>query len=186
MATRIALLGTFAVFILTLAVLGAVLFVRTDSHSVITPHASNVIVVNIVGSSMEPVFSSADEVSIDMSAYERAYPIRGDIARIARPGNRNDVIKFIHAIPSDIFSLKPHEGGSHVIINGEVLTNYGGEPYLFAPARSKMLELYVRDYKGVIPEGAYLVLGNLAQGTEDSTQFGLIAGENIVGKVIEK
>ncbi|MBI1961439.1 MAG: signal peptidase I, partial [Parcubacteria group bacterium] len=44
--------------------------------------------------------------------------------------------------------------------------------------------LYVRDYAGVVPGGAYLVLGNRATGSDDSTVFGLIDANRIKGKVL--
>jgi type IV secretory pathway protease TraF len=46
-----------------------------------------------------------------------------------------------------------------------------------------MLSLYEKDYKGVIPENAYLLLGNLIFGSLDSTHFGLIDKSGIVAKV---
>jgi len=46
-----------------------------------------------------------------------------------------------------------------------------------------MLSLYERDYKGVIPENAYLLLGNRASGSVDSTTFGLVDKSGIVAKV---
>jgi len=37
-------------------------------------------------------------------------------------------------------------------------------------------------YEGIIPEGAYLIFGNLVTGTLDSTQYGLVSIEGIIGK----
>lgn len=46
-----------------------------------------------------------------------------------------------------------------------------------------MLELYARSYP-VIPQDAYMILGNQIEGTLDSSRFGLVAKQDIVGKVL--
>jgi type IV secretory pathway protease TraF len=47
----------------------------------------------------------------------------------------------------------------------------------------RVLSLYEKDYKGIIPEDAYLILGNLPQGSLDSSHFGLVGKKDILGKV---
>lgn len=69
------------------------------------------------------------------------------------------------------------------MINGAVAKNSQGSPYLFSSQGYKMLSLYEKDYKGVIPENAYLILGNLTCGSIDSARFGLIDKSGILGKV---
>jgi hypothetical protein len=44
-----------------------------------------------------------------------------------------------------------------------------------------MLELYMHDYRSVIPADAFLVLGGAPEGTDDSTRCGLIARSDIEG-----
>ena len=46
-----------------------------------------------------------------------------------------------------------------------------------------MLSLYEENYKGVIPENAYLILGNLSGGSLDITHFGFVNKKDILGKV---
>jgi type IV secretory pathway protease TraF len=46
-----------------------------------------------------------------------------------------------------------------------------------------MLSLYEKDYKGVIPKNAYLLLGNRISGSVDSTTFGLVEKSDIIAKV---
>jgi hypothetical protein len=50
----------------------------------------------------------------------------------------------------------------------------------------RLLSLYEKDYKGIIPEDAYLILGNLPQGSLDSSHFGLVGKKDILGKVSVK
>ncbi|MFA5442008.1 MAG: S26 family signal peptidase [Candidatus Paceibacterota bacterium] len=70
-----------------------------------------------------------------------------------------------------------------MIVNNKIVKNSEGKPYLISGNAYKMLSLYEKDYKGVIPENAYLLLGNLIFGSLDSTHFGLIDKSGIVAKV---
>jgi|GEM_PF-6965019 len=47
-----------------------------------------------------------------------------------------------------------------------------------------MLGLYIRDYDGAIPPNTFLVLGENASGTDDSSRYGLVDISDIVGKVV--
>ena len=60
------------------------------------------------------------------------------------------------------------------MLNGEAIKN--SEDYLYALDSSeyRTLCLYEKDYNGVIPSDAYLILGNFPQGSCDSTQIGLV------------
>jgi signal peptidase I len=101
-------------------------------------------------------------------------------------GNENLLIKIVKGLPGDKFSLQKTEGGWHILINGKVLKNSENKPYLLDERSYRMLSLYERDYKGVIPENAYLILGNLVSGTLDSTSFGLVGKQDILGKAIKE
>ncbi|MDZ4221864.1 MAG: S26 family signal peptidase, partial [Patescibacteria group bacterium] len=94
------------------------------------------------------------------------------------------LVKSVKAIPGDRLGLAEQPGGSHILVNGEILVNSEGEPYLLPEHKAAMIGLYIRDYAGVIPDGAYLVLGNLVRGSTDSTIFGLVDAGRIKGKVL--
>jgi len=146
--------------------------------------ASDIAEFTVAGGSMEPALASGQIIRVDTSAYSRA-PIRaGDIVLIEQPGGNEHLVKFIRAIPGDTLSLLEQPGGSQVLINNEVLKNSEGEPYLLPENKRAMIGLYIRDYAGVVPEGAYLVLGNHATGSTDSTVFGLVSVGRIKGRVL--
>lgn len=69
-----------------------------------------------------------------------------------------------------------------VSVSGETLKNSQSEPYLLGEGGYRILSLYERDYKGIIPPDTYLILGNLASGSLDSTRFGLVGKSDILGK----
>jgi type IV secretory pathway protease TraF len=45
-----------------------------------------------------------------------------------------------------------------------------------------MLSLYEKDYKGIIPQNTYLILGDQPSGSVDSSVFGLVDKSDILGK----
>jgi type IV secretory pathway protease TraF len=63
------------------------------------------------------------------------------------------------------------------------LKNSQNQPYILDERGYRVLSLYEKDYKGIIPEDAYLILGNLPQGSLDSSHFGLVGKKDILGKV---
>ncbi|MBU1991574.1 S26 family signal peptidase, partial [Patescibacteria group bacterium] len=70
----------------------------------------------------------------------------------------------------------------NLFINGKIVTNSQKFPYVFDEKQYKMLSLYEKDYKGVIPQNTYLLLGDQVNGTTDSTVFGLVDRSDILGK----
>jgi len=108
---------------------------------------------------------------------------RGNIVLFDYAGNKNFVIKIVKGISGDKFELRKTESGWNIIINNRIVKNSEGKPYLISGNAYKMLSLYEKDYKGIISENAYLLLGNRVSGSVDSTTFGLIDKSGIVAKV---
>jgi signal peptidase I len=135
------------------------------------------------GNSLEPLIKDGETIEVLFGYYD-CYPIqRNDIVLYSYSGNKNPIIKIIKGIPGDKFSLKKTNNGWYILINGEILKNSQNQPYIFDERGYKMLSLYEKDYKGIIPEDAYLILGNLSQGSLDSSYFGLVGKKDILGKV---
>ncbi len=101
---------------------------------------------------------------------------RGEVVAYNYRGNNNLIIKIVKAIPGDSFSLN----NSRILVNGEILRNTEGKEYIIRDTR--MLSLYTKDYP-IIPEDTFLILGNLASGSLDSSRFGLISKQDIRGRV---
>ena len=85
-------------------------------------------------------------------------------------------------MPQDTFHLEKNNNGWNILINDEIVRNSQDKPYILSEKKSKMLALYESDYQGVIPENSFLILGNLVSGSLDSTRFGLIDKNSILGK----
>jgi len=109
---------------------------------------------------------------------------KGDIVLYDYAGSKTPLIKIIRAIPGDSFELVEKDSGRwNILINGEILKNSEGNPYLISGKRYEMLALYERSYQSEIPEEAYLLLGNITSGATDSTRFGFVSQRGILAKV---
>lgn len=103
----------------------------------------------------------------------------GDIILFRSGAHKSPIIKQVRGIRGDTFSMS----GANIILNGSVLTNTLGAPYVLSKGRAQMIALYERDFGGVIPPDAYLVLGTMTGGGLDSTRLGLISHSDVIGVV---
>jgi len=138
--------------------------------------------ITVRGSSMFPFIQPEQNVIALFGYYDCNPVLRNDIVLYAYSGNENFLIKFIRAVPGDRWNLKKTDNGYEIAVNDIFLLNSEGKPYLIPESSVKMLELYVKDYP-VIPEDAYLLLGDKTEGSVDSTSFGLVGKKDIVAKV---
>jgi len=139
--------------------------------------------MTVRGSSLDPLIKPEQTIKALFGYYDCYEVKRGDIVLFDYAGNKNPVIKIVNGISGDKFELRKSDGGWNIIVNNEIIRNSEDKLYLISGNAYKMLSLYERDYKGVIPENAYLLLGNNTSGSVDSTTFGLIDKSGIIAKV---
>lgn len=154
-------------------------FLKAENLSCITKIENR----TVRGASMSGLIENNSTVRILFGYYGCNEIARGEIAAYNYSGNENPIIKIVKGIPRDKFHLQKTDGGWNILINGEVAKNSQSEPYLLGESGYRMLSLYEKDYNGSIPENTYLLLGNLASGSLDSTRFGLVGKSEILGKV---
>jgi len=135
------------------------------------------------GQSMSGLLEPGDNISIMFGFYRCNEVQNGDIVAYNYGGSDVPIVKIIKAVPGDSFRLEKAQDGWNIIVNWEVVKNSKGQPYTLTQQGYSMLSLYVNDYKGIIPENSYLLLGNLPLGTVDSSYFGLVGRSDILGKV---
>lgn len=137
------------------------------------------------GQSMEPLFQDGTTVRVLMGYYA-CHPIgRGDIILADFPGIRESfILKQVRAIPGDRLALTEESGLWRIWVNGTLLTNAAGSVYALSDALGQSLRNDEREYGGVIPERYYLVLGEMPEGSFDSSRAGLFFREMIVAKVL--
>jgi signal peptidase I len=136
------------------------------------------------GQSLSGVIEEGQTVKLLKNFYNCNPVQRGDIVAYNYSGRPEPIIKIIKGLPGDKFNLQKNEGGGYnILINGQVSSTSLNQPYQLSEGRQKMLELYIHDYNGVIPPDTYLIFGNIATGSLDSTRFGLVGKEGIIGKI---
>ena len=136
------------------------------------------------GQSLSGLIAEGQTVKLLKNFYNCNPVQRGDIVAYNYSRLPEPIIKIVKGLPGDQFNLQKNERGSYnVLINGKIIATSANQPYVLQAGTQKMLELYINDYKGVIPPDTYLIFGNLALGSLDSTQFGLVGKEGILGKI---
>ncbi len=143
------------------------------------------------GNSLTGLLEDGETVSVLIGYYDCNEIEREDLILYSYAGSDAPLIKIIRGVPGDRFELREANGDSdengkvwHIIIGGEILTNSNGESYILNERGYGMLSLYEESYEGIIPEDSYLILGNLTSGSMDSSRFGLVHRDDMLGKVI--
>lgn len=147
--------------------------------------------VIVRGGSLQGFIEDGQTVKVLYGYYNCHKIERGDVVLYDFAGRPEPVIKIVQGIDGDKFQLKKvpsadsgqTDNGWNILINDEIVKNTQGIPYSLGESGYRMLHLYEKDYKGKIPDNAYLLLGNLTGGSLDSTMFGLIDKSDILGKV---
>lgn len=137
------------------------------------------------GGSMSGVVENGQQITVLKNYYSCHDVQRNDVVIYNYAGNQEPLIKIVRAIPGDAWKLKLASQGYEIIVNDKILTAASGHPYQIPTGNIKMLKLYASNYP-IIPKDAYLILGNLPQGSLDGSRFGLIGKADIIGKVILK
>ena len=135
------------------------------------------------GHSMEPFFKDGETIKILIGYYNCHPVLREEVVAYSYQGSKNPIIKRVKGVAGDTFHLKKEADGWVILINNQPVKNLLGEVYLLEEKDYQMLSLYKRDYQGKIPEDTYLILGDNLNGSLDSRNFGLIAKQDIIGKV---
>jgi signal peptidase I len=127
----------------------------------------------IPSSSMEPTLKIDDKVLVNKLSYKFHDINRGDIVVFERPPGETDpkikdLIKRVIGLPGD--RIEAHDG--HVFIDGRQLN----EPYLPAGIQIKPL------VRQTVPRNSIFVMGDNRPSSKDSTVFGPISKNLVVGR----
>jgi signal peptidase I len=125
--------------------------------------------VRVEGNSMEPGLHDGDLVLVNRLAYRIGEPQRGDVIIFYYPFNpEKRYIKRIIGLPGDTVTVRDGQ----LLVNGAVVE----EPYIAAPP----------EYSGtwVVGPNEVFVLGDNRNNSEDSTDWGMLPMEEIIGKAV--
>lgn len=119
------------------------------------------------GASMESSFQDGNYLVIDEISYRFGSPKRGEVIVFRAPtGSAQFLIKRIIGLPGETIAI--HDG--KVMINDKELI----EDYLSEPTSG--------DINRVLGEEEFFVLGDNRDSSFDSRQWGVLPGDNVVGK----
>lgn len=143
--------------------------------------------LTVRGQSMAELYPAGMEIVAANGYYKCNKAQRGDVAVIRRPGRPAELlIKILVLLPGDRFAFKPLDAStSGLFVNDETepLKTPKGQPYALKGAALTMLQQYWESMKGVVPADVYFVLGTEPSGSFDSTRFGPITAQDLVGRV---
>jgi signal peptidase I len=135
---------------------------------------------NISGRSLEPLLTDGQEVKGLVGYYECNPAERGQIAILEFKNKEESFVKKIAGLPGDSVEFTEDD---RIKLNGGILENSAGEPYLFSGASQNLITIPLNDAK--IPEGKYLMLSEETLSSSfDSRQFGFVEKEHLKGRVI--
>jgi signal peptidase I len=180
MKKKFVVLAVFLFFALILLLYALILYLP---HGAVPGCEIHEIPVTVNGDSMAPLIQNGRNLTAGIGYYACNPVNRGDVILYNFSGSSNLLIKTIRAIPGDHFSLEKIDGVWRIVVNNETLKNSEGIGYGMDDSVEKMLALYVEDYKGVIPENSFLILGDNPFGGVDSRSFGLVDIQDIKGKI---
>jgi len=137
---------------------------------------------NILGSSMYPTLTNGEKVKGLVGYYNCNEIKRGEMIILEFQTREETFVKRIIGLPGDSLEFTKE---SFAKLNGEVLKNSQGQPYLFSSQSQKILSIPLES--GKISQVSYFILGE-EQGpaTFDSRQFGFVEKDHLKGKVITK
>lgn len=130
---------------------------------------------------MMPALMPGETVIVDTDWYRLALPARGDIAAVHLKTRSRSLLKRIVAVAGDALGFNE----SAVTLNGSSIE----EPYLRWPRRwpsseFTMLAKQISRSGGVVPPDHVVVLGDSPTSEEDSSRYGLVAVDQLLGKVV--
>ena len=137
--------------------------------------------VQVQGTSMLPLIADGTNVEVISGGSQCAEPLDHRVIVVIRSdSHRLPLLKTLRGLPGDRFLAS----GGHLFLNDNLMTNSAGHPYELIPSAMAMLSMYAHDYAATIPANTYLVLGDNPEGSLDSTRFGLIARDMIIGRMV--
>lgn len=130
--------------------------------------------LTVHGNSMEPTIHNNQQVYLDRNYYTTHTIRQEDIVAVKFSTRPELFVKRIVALPGD-----------NVQITQDTLTNKKNKktyvlPYITA---TNPLYLQLQNANFTIPSGSYLVLGDNSKISFDSTSYGLISRDLIIGKI---
>ncbi len=135
------------------------------------------------GNSLYPMVKNGDQLMTLFNYYDCNAILREDLI-LFRFGKKISYSKIVKGIQGDSFDILKNENNRYnIYINKKIIKNSQNLPYDISEKKIKMLQYELKTYKGKIPNGKYLIMGDVIGGTSDSTYYGLVSRKNILAKL---
>ncbi|HPI40782.1 MAG TPA: S26 family signal peptidase [Pseudobdellovibrionaceae bacterium] len=150
------------------------------------PATAGLLYRTIRGHSMVPTFMDGEIIAIhkDIPPMDK---INKNMHLVLQSLGLKDslILKQVVATPGDSIRLELISNSNYVLyINEEILELPKGQKKIFSKSQIKILDRIIRSNQGRIPEASLLVLG-ISSDSIDSSLFGLIGPEHILGYVLK-
>ena len=132
------------------------------------------------GSSLSPSLFSGDQL-LFLGGYYGCNPVKyGDLV-LYRWGDNKNVAKFVRGLSGDQLAVEQISANQwRLELNGQPLHNSLGDDYILSEKKSALTRLYARNLKA----NEVLLLGDKSDGSHDSSVFGLVKNDQLVGKLV--
>lgn len=137
--------------------------------------ACTLLTYTIVGTSMLPIIEAGNTIDVQPTACVTAIN-KGDMIVFKNGADKNPIVKKVKGIEKDTLNITQGQ----IYINNTPITNTQGLAYILKPNQLALIKLY----QGTLAPNTFLVMGENINGTNDSSKFGLIHQNDIIGKVI--
>ena len=140
--------------------------------------------VEVRGTSLLPLHDPGTQLTLEVGYYTCRRPQHDELA--IHRFKDIEIVKIIKAVPGDRLSIEPCANARCIAVNDALAHTSTGDPYYVTPQEERLLSMYVKDYIGVVPAKAVLLLSNRSAGTIDSRSFGLVSTNDLVGRARDK
>ncbi|HEX9722519.1 MAG TPA: signal peptidase I [Candidatus Paceibacterota bacterium] len=127
------------------------------------------------GASMEPNFHNWDYLIVDEITYRLARPDRGDVIVFTYPNDPSQrYIKRIIGLPGETIKLE----------HGDITIAKGTERFVLDESRYLQGEETTGSISMTLGQNEYFVMGDNRRYSSDSRSWGVLPGENIIGRAL--
>ena len=135
-------------------------------------------VLTVAGQSMLPTLRAGDKVTLKKTVHSEFQ--RGELVAIVFSTRERKMLKRVIAIPGD--NVEIIEG--RLKLNGDWLaTNWWPVDKKLASRAYKILAIQLKNYNNVVPKNSLIVMGDNANASYDSGDYGIISVSQVAGRV---
>jgi signal peptidase I len=143
--------------------------------------------VVVRGDSLRGLVEPGQTLSLWHGYYECERPRHGDLVAFRHPGLDAPIVKRVVAVAGDTFTVGEGTAAcGRLGVNDAPVRTAAGREYCLDAAAMALLGTYARDYRGVVPADAVLLLGSGERSSLDSGRVGLVSRGDLLGRAMTR